>query len=251
MFNLLRRPVHDLWWILRIVIVVFLVPHQTHAARPLRIATIQSPPLGYVSDNGESRGLYFEIASRIAETAGFSYTNRVLPFARAITSLEHGEADMSVFFRREGNSRLVPLAAVYVLKIVAIGAQGTRFNTLVDLYGKNVAKMRRTDYGPSFENDPAITKVETNNYLQGIVMLMEGRVDAAVGPEIGFFFAARQAGYAREHFGPPLEVGRREVWVQASAATVDVTRQAALRAAIKTLLADGTIQKIIEKYDDE
>lgn len=234
-----------------VLTIALLSPLLAYADEPFRIDTIQASPLGFVTADGQSKGLYFEIGNRVAEAAGLSFTNRVVPFARAITALENGDADMSMFFRREGNPRLVPLAKVYVLKNIVIGRKGTRFETFADLQGKEVAKMRRTDYGEAFEKDSAIAMVEINNYAQGIAMLMEDRVDAVVGPEIGLFFSARQSGYGRELFSAPLEVSRREVWVQVSAATVDEAKQAALKAAIELLLADGAIQQIIEKYTSQ
>lgn len=230
--------------------IALLLPLQAFAAQSLRIDTILAPPLGFVTDEGQPTGLYYEISNRIAEAAGLSYTNQIVPFARAITELERGDADMSMFFRREGNPQLAPLIVVYTLKNVLIGRKGTQFDALDDLHGKLVAQTRRTHYGEAFENDPAITKVEVTDDAQGIAMLMNNRVDAYVGPEINIFFTAQQAGYAREDFGAPLEVSQRDVWVQTSA-VVDEATQAALKAAAESLLAEGAIQQIVEKYTGE
>lgn len=233
-------------------ILLFMLCHfPIFAAEPLRIDTILAPPMGFVTDDGQPAGLYYEILNHIAETAGLSYTNQIVPFARALAELERGDADVSLFFRRDQNTKLVPILPVYTQKNIIIGRKGARFESLEDLHGKLVAQMRGTSYDETFARDDAIKKVEIVDFVQGITMLMNERVDAMIAPDIGIFFTAQQSGYARDDFGDPLVVNTREAWIQASADTVDEHTIAALKTAIETLLADGTLQRISAKYAGE
>jgi ABC-type amino acid transport substrate-binding protein len=221
-------------------------------AEELRIDTIQMPPFGFVTKDGQNTGLLYDISNRIAEETGLPYTNQIVPFARMVGELERGDADFSMFYRSTKNDQItIPVAALVPIKNIVIGVKGTQFDSLESLHGKLVARVRGARYDEAFNQDDAIQKFDTIDYAQGITMLMNKRVDACIGPEIGLLFTAKQLGYAREDFGEPLVLNTKDLWVQYSKAAADDEKIAALKAAIDKLMQDGTIQALVDKYFEE
>ena len=215
-----------------VAICLMLVHPGGSMAEELRIDTIQMPPLGFVTEDGQNTGLLYEISNRIAEETGLSYTNQIVPFARMIAELERGDADFSIFFRSAKNDQIsIPVATLLSLKNIVIGLKGTQFDSLESLHGKLVARVRGAIYDDAFNQDDAIKKFDTIDYAQGITMLMNKRVDACIGPEIGLLFTAKQLGYARENLGEPLVLNTKDAWMQYSKAAADDEKIAALKAA--------------------
>lgn len=246
--NACHRPFQKLYCGIGVIALTLLISFQAFAAEPLRIATLLSPPIGFLTDDGQPTGLYYEIGNLIAETAGLEYTNEVVPFKRLLTGLEDGDVDLGLLLLRDQNPKLVPVHYIHDLKVIVIGRKGTRFESLADLHGKVVAQTRGTNFDKAFNEDQAIEKYYVVDSAQGLTMLMHDRVDAYHGPELPTLYGAQQLGYTRDDFGDPLVLNTRPIWAHVSAATVDAATIAALNNAIETLLADGRIQQLIEKY---
>ncbi len=218
-------------------------------AEELKIDTVQMPPFGFRIENGKETGLLYEISNLIAEKAGFSYKNRIVPLARLLKELEHGSADFGIFLYSEKNNRIViPVFPLFPLKNVVISVKGVKFESLESLHGKSVAKVREAVYDEAFEADALIKKYEVNNYEDGIRMLLNHRVDGMTGPEMGLFFTAKQSGYSLAEFDEPLVLNTKDAWLQFSKKTADEKKLNAVKSASEQLLQDGTIQKYIEKY---
>lgn len=219
------------------------------ASELLRIDTIQMAPLGFFTEDGKSAGFFYDLANRIAEEAGFSYQNRIVPFARMINEIESGEADVSIFYRSEKNDKLtIPISALFSLKNIIIGGKGTKFDSVQSLHGKKVARVRGARYDESFDSDPAIKMIETVDYKDSLRMLVHQIADAAVMPETGFLFTVKQTGYSKADFGEPLVLNTKEAWLQFSETAADDKKISALKTAAEKVLKDETIQSLLRKY---
>lgn len=127
--------------------------------------------------------MMFEISSRIAQEAGFSYTNQLTPYARIAPEMAQGKTDFVLRFSSEEMVKVaIPLTTVVTMPVIAIGPEGSRFQSLEDLRGKTVGVVRKSRYTDAFDNDPMIRKYEADNYLQIVRMLKIKRLDAGVGP---------------------------------------------------------------------
>ena len=232
-----------------LISVVLLSAADSFAGDELKIDTIQMPPFGFYTENGKETGLLYDISNLIAEKAGFSYKNRIVPLARLLKELEHGSADFGIFLYSEKNNRIViPVLPLFPLKNVVISAKGVKFESLESLHGKSVAKVREAVYDEAFEEDTLIKKYDVNNYEDGIRMLLKNRMDGMIGPEMGLFFAAKKAGYSLEDFDEPLLLNTKDAWLQFSKTAGTDKKINAVKSAAEELLKDGTIQKYIEKY---
>ncbi len=218
-------------------------------AEHLRIVTIQMAPFGFFTNDKKSTGMLYDIGNRIAEEAGFSYKNKIVPFARMIKNLKNGGADFGIFFVSEANSKVAKkVAPVMPLENIVVGLKGTEIKSLKDLHGKKVARVRNAKYDESFAADSAILKYNTNNYQDSVRILFKKRVDAMIGPKTGLFFAAKKLGYSEDSFCDPLILNTKDAWLQYSRAASDEKKIAALKAAAEKLLKDNTIQSLVDKY---
>jgi ABC-type amino acid transport substrate-binding protein len=222
------------------------------AGVPLKLVTIDGPPWGFVGPNGKPTGMMYEIGNRIAEEAGFTWTNQLVPYARIGPQIAQGQADFVLRFSSEEMvNSAIPVAVVVTMPVIAIGAKGVRLNGVEDLRGKVVGVVRKSRYTEQFDNDPQIRKYEVDNYLQVVRMLKMKRLDAGVGASAGLYYSAHMAGLKSGELGPPLVIGSNDFVLHFSKATANQETVNALSQAVQRLNQRGEIKKIINNYIGE
>jgi len=198
-----------------IFLMIFLGSHSAWA-KTLRIVSLQLHPFGF-HDGDTSRGILYDFGNRIAEEAGFSYENKIVPYTRAIKMLEIGEADFCMLFPNDMLDKCaVKVVPVMMLENIIVGLKGTKFDSLEALHGKSVATVRDAQYDDAFLADKAIQKIETYHYEQSVKILFAGRVDAMIGPKTGLYFTVRKLGFSAEKLGEPLVLNTKDVWLHFS-----------------------------------
>lgn len=226
--------------------------HAHGAGEPLRIETIDGPPWGFIGSDGKPTGMMYEIGNRIAEEAGFRYTNALTPYARTAHSIESGSADVVLRFSNAQMMRdAVQVATIVSMPIIIVGPPGTRYKTLDELHGKTVGVVRTSSYESKFDADPAILKYAVNDYVTMSKMVAAKRLDAGVGSSIGFYYSAHLAGIKPSDLGPPLVIGSNEFMLHLSRKNQNPEIIHALREAVKKLTDTGEIKKIVSKYTRE
>lgn len=220
--------------------------------KPIRIATIHGAPWGFIGSDGKPTGMMYEIGNRIAEGAGFSYTNALLPYARTEVDIDSGRADFTLRFGNEHLARVaVPVATIVTMPVVVVGAAGTSYKSLSELRGKSIGVIRTSTYVAQFDADTAIQKYAVNDYPTMARMVVSHRLDAGIGSSVGLYYGAYVAGVKPEELGPPLVLGYNDFILflsnrSATPATID-----ALRASVRKLAASGEIKRIIDKYSKD
>lgn len=223
------------------------------ASEQIRIDTVQMAPLGFFAKDGKSTGFFYDMSNLIAREAGFSYQNRIVPFARIVYELENGDADFGILYRSEKNDKVtLPVSPVFSFKNIVVGLKGTTFDSLQSLHGKKVARVRGAIYDENFNKDDAIIKADTVDYRDGIRTVIHKMADATILTEIGFLFSIKQLGYPKADFGEPFVLNTKEVWVQFSKTAAkdgkNDKRIAALKTAIETLKKTDAFQNLFRKY---
>lgn len=222
------------------------------AGASLKLATIDGPPWGFVGTDGKPTGMMYEISNRIAQEAGFTWTNQLVPYARIGPEIASGKADFVLRFSSEEMvSAAIPAAVVVTMPVIAVGGKGVRFRTVEDLRGKLVGVVRKSRYTEAFDNDSQIRKYEADNYLQVVRMLKMKRLDAGVGASAGLYYSAHMAGLKSEELGVPLVIGSNDFILHFSKATANQETIDALNQAVKRLNQRGEIRKIINSYIGE
>lgn len=223
-----------------------------HSATPLRIATIDGPPWGFVGADGKPTGMMFDIGNRIAQEAGLAYTNQLIPYARIAPDMARAKTDLVLRFSSEEMVAVAtPLVSVVTMPVIAIGPAGRQFKTLEDLRGLTVGVVRKSRYTDAFDNDPLIRKYEADNYLQIVRMLKIKRLDAGVGASAGLLYSAHMAGLQPSELGLPLVIGSNDFVLHIAKNSLSAETANALSLAVKRLNQRGEIKKIIDSYMGE
>jgi len=219
------------------------------AGQTLKIETIEITPFGFIGGDGEPTGMFYEISNRIAETAGIKYTNIIAPYKRTVDDLKSGNAD---FVLRFSNERLpaiaIPVVSVMPMQIVIIFKVGSAVNTLDELHGKTVGRVRGGKFDVNFNNDIAINKYKANDYLQIVKMLMYGRFDGGIGTNVGLYYSAKMLGIKPAELGPPLNLSSKDIVLHFSRKNADTKTLHALKVSVEKLKKNGEIKKIVNKY---
>jgi ABC-type amino acid transport substrate-binding protein len=221
------------------------------APEPLHIETIQSAPFGHVDANGAPSGMMFEIGNLIAERAGLTAQNLVVPYARTVVSLRTGSADMVIRFSNEELLEVaVQVERVLSMPTVVISLAGARVTRLADLAGATVAVARSAPLDPELAAVPGIRFELVQNNEMSVRMVAAGRVKAAFGSRLGLLGAAHHLGLA-ERFAPPLALGSQDFWMHVSRKTATPALIEALRRGLASAQRDGSLEQIHRRYEAE
>jgi len=195
---------------------MLMLPVSNASQQTINIGTIGFSPYG-IDIQGRLSGIYYDAANIIVTEAGYIANNKVSPYARLIKEIKYGKIDMTIMFRypelEDYVDYIMPLPS---LKTVVIGLQGSIFKEVDSLKNKKIAYLRGAKFSDEIDNNRKIQKLQVNDFLQGIKMLMAGRADAIIGPLDPILSAALQIEGQNVQFGEPLVVDLRTPWVQVS-----------------------------------
>lgn len=214
----------------------------------IEIRTIGIPPYG-IQNNTGSNGIYYDIANLLAQDAGYRANNHIYPYARIVNELKTGQTDMTIMFKyAELEGHVDYVAPLPSLKTVVIGLKGSTFDSVSSLKGRTLAYLRGAKFSDEIDNDPEIFKHVTDDFEQGMKMLMFGRVDAIIGPMDPIFRAVEGTEKGRTVFGEPLVVAERTPWVQISKKSTKSLSVNKLKIIFDNMLKRGELSALRKKY---
>ncbi len=217
-------------------------------AEVLKIVTIALPPYGYV-ENNQPMGLNYELGNIIAEDAGYTPENIIVPLARAVEDIQNGNADVVIMFPNPTiETSAENLGLVLPMETVLFGRADAVFRSLRDVRGKTVATVRGAKYDDRISKKNGIILYPTESYSQSLKMLLAKRVDAVVGPMLGLSFTAKNNHIPKHALGKPLvlSVAQGSLFLSRTHSTHDMKRR--LTESIKRLKENGTINALLGKY---
>lgn len=229
------------------IILCFLVTAAPAIAQTLRIDTINIPPYGFTDATGKPTGAWYEIGNRIAEEAGLTYTNTIVPFARAAMEMKNGSADMVI---RYGSGDILdyatPVDTVVNLPIILFSNVKDSYSALSAMHGKTVGELRGANVLESL--DTQVIRYDNNDYASMLKMVKAGRLDGVIGFAPGFVYTIKSENLSTTAFGKPVKVGEKPVSLFVSKKMAHPGMQAKLQAALQKLKTQGVIQRIFDKY---
>jgi len=217
--------------------------------RPLRAVALAIIPYGQVGADGRKSGLFVEAFELLERVSGRRIEIIVVPYARAIAMLRSGEADLMI---ATSNSVIAataePMGMLWAAEVIAIGRAGLKLEGQQDLRGRTVGLLRGSDYGAVFLDDGEYHRHEITDQVQGVRMLLEGRLDATLGTRLAVFHAMRLLGVPRARLGPSLAVQEREIHLHLGRHSADDELATALRQAVHELRSSGQADALLAKY---
>ncbi|MGF1740528.1 transporter substrate-binding domain-containing protein [Vibrio profundum] len=239
------------WWAVSVTVVIFSLPFSVIAdseEKPLRIATVALVPVGY-KENGISKGLFYDIANRIAQRAGFSYVNTIKPYGRVVNDLKNGKSDASIFgYNPNLEGKAKTIAPIVSLKIVLIANRGSSIIEARDLLGKSVGFIRGSRFMAQQILDDAKELIPITDFKQGLKMLKANRFDVLVGSDLGLYSSMKLLGMKRSEFSQPYIVSSSQTYLYLSNHFADKKQIKRLVTAAHELKSTGEIDEILEKY---
>ncbi|MCH8497290.1 MAG: transporter substrate-binding domain-containing protein [Marinobacter sp.] len=154
-----------------------------------------APPYRIISETGVS-GFYVEIFNEIATRAGWRVSYREAPFRRILMMAEQDEIDVMLgplpTTERRDYMDFSIAAFPPERRIFLYLNETSRVRQYEDLASKRIGVLRGSTYFPTFDEDPALNKVEATSYDNLLTMLEYGRIDLVIAPEmVGIYTAQR------------------------------------------------------------
>ena len=223
-------------------------------AKELHMATNAAfPPYEMTSDNGGYEGIDVEIATMIAQKLGLELVVDDMEFSSVITSVQSGKADMAMagLTVTEERKKNVDFTESYATGVqVIIVPEGSDIQTVDDLANDKMIGVQDGTTGyiycSSSVDDGGYGEDHVTSYTNGamaIEALKGGKVDAVViDNEPAKAFVAVNDG---------LKILDTEYIVENYAIGISKDNPAlceAVNNALKELIADGSVQTIIDKY---
>lgn len=223
--------------------------HAVAKPRPLRAVALAIPPFATLDASGRKTGLFVEAIELIARESQHQIEIILAPYARAVAMLRSGEADLMISTSNSAIAEAAePMGMLWTTEVIAIGRAGIKLDGLQDLRGRTVGMLRGSDYGAAFLDDHEYRKHEITDQLQGIRMLLEGRLDASIGTPLAVFHAMRLLGVPRARLGGTLAVQSREIHLHLSRRNSDEALATELRGAVHILRSSGKADVLLAKY---
>lgn len=214
----------------------------------IEIRTIGIPPYGIQTDT-DQRGIYYDLASRLAELSGHESNNYFYPYARIVNELKSGQSDLTIMFKyKELEGHVEYIAQLPALQTVIVGLEESNINSIEDLKGKTIAYLRGAKFGDVIDDDPDILKQDTNDFIQGAEMLVFKRVDAIIGPIDPILSALSEVEGKDFVLSEPIVISERTPWIQVSKKSVDRLDVELLRTLYLEIVARGELDAIFARY---
>ncbi len=225
----------------------------TVEAGKLHMATNASfPPYEMVKDDGGFEGIDVEIATLIAEKLGLELVVDDMDFNSVITAVQTGKSDIAMAGLTVSPDRLenVDFTDTYAVGVqVVIVAQGSKIATVDDLEGNMIGCQEGTT-GYIYCSDTP----ENGGYGEDMVIaytngatavqaLLSGKIDCVViDNEPAKAYVAENKGLKI------LETAFANEDYAIGVSKENTALKDAVNAALKELIADGTVKSILDKY---
>lgn len=211
------------------------------------------PPYEYVEDY-QVKGINIDIIREAFSRMGLAPIFEPRPWKRAILQLKQGEIlALSSGFKTEEREQFVfypsePLAMeTNVVTVPAVS--GIVVKTLDDLRPLRIGVVKSYVYGEPFDSMTGLNKIEASSSHQLIDMLLEQRVDAAIGNKAVFRHIAMGKG-KQAHIRFIHEIATEPLYLMFSRAHGQEAEDLARRFGemVREMRRDGTFRAIQSRY---
>jgi len=209
------------------------------------------PPMGFVADDGSYVGFDLDLAKECATRMGMEFVAQPIAWDSKDQELKSGNIDciwngFTISGREDGYTWTEPYMSNDQVVVVK---NGSGITSLADLAGLKVAVQKDSSGLAALNENEALTStfgelVEIDSYLQAMMELEMGSVDAIVMDEIvaryeiqtsGKDFAVLDEAVASEEYGVGFLLGNTALRDE-------------VQKTLEEMAADGTMAKISEKW---
>jgi polar amino acid transport system substrate-binding protein len=222
------------------------------------IANAAYPPFVMPEGHALGPGIDMEIVIEALWRMGLKADIRMYPFARVLTALKSGEAQLTttLSFNAERDAYMrwsAPYRTGSGYLIFTLRSGGFEPSALEDLHGKSVGVVRGFVYPPAFSGNPSIAKAEAPDSEALIKMFFAGRFDAIIVNGIVGSYDLKASGRISEAYQAPFVLqsqDNRATVMGFSKQAVSAETVERFNRELSAMQADGTMARIERKYLD-
>ncbi len=212
------------------------------------------PPMGFVAEDGSYTGFDLDLAAEVADRLGREFVAQPIAWDSKDQELNSGNIDcIWNGFTISGREESYAWTEAYMAnnQVVVVNAD-SGIASLADLAGKTVAVQKDSSGLAALEENADLTAtfaelVQVDDYLNAMMELETGAVDAIVMDEIvaryqiqqsGSNFAVLDEAIAAEEYGVGFAIGNEALRDE-------------VQAALEDMAADGTLARISNEWFGE
>ncbi len=221
---------------------------------PARVLINDAPPYRIVqSADGVAQysGIYVDILRLVAADVGLQLEFVEVPFARAFRVMEAAAADLMLgpnrSAEREAYLQYLEPPLPREPKIFLQSRLTAPIRAYDDLSGRSIAVLRGARYFDRFDADTTLNRVAVDEYVSALRLVVMGRVDTVVIPELQALWLLRQTGMPLQ-IAPYRETGR-DSYIVLSRASPLMAQRARIEAALRRALAGAGLRQILQRYE--
>lgn len=159
----------------------------------LRLVSTDVTPWGFVDKLGKPSGLHVELLQKISAKSGIPTTVVVEPYVRVVRDMQQGTADLSIMFDSPESHEIAHLLTpIEPVNVFLVSREQLSWRALLDKPNLRIGQMGRSNYGiEHFQlKDSHFSPI--NTVVQGIAMLLRGRLDAVLCTSPAFSLALEE-----------------------------------------------------------
>ena len=225
----------------------------SEALPTLKVVVNAAPPYRIIEKEEYATlisGIYVDVMREAASRAGFKLKFVIASFIQALSMMETGAVDVMLgpnrLPDRERYMHFLEPALPAEPKVVLLAADASDVADLVELAGKRVGVLPGASYGPAFDAADAFEKVPLRSYVDGMGMVANTYLDAVVVPEqLGDYLMLKTELTLKK---ATLRMPGRPSYIAWSNLSPVLDLKGKLQAALKTVLEDGTFERILASY---
>ena len=225
------------------------------AEQDVRLMANTSPP--YADQKLPEQGLALELVRHIYARTDYTPQITIENWSRAVEGAQLGVYDAlaAVWYSEERNKELLFSEPYLSSELIILKRRSDRndYSALQDLAGRRLGVRVDYAYGVDFSAVPDLTLIKENHMIQNLLNLLNGSVDAVIGDQRTITLQLHEylADKITQFEVTKIELPRvaRHVAVSRSLAGHE-EMIAEFNRALAATRKDGSLQKIIQKWDE-
>ena len=217
-------------------------------SQSIKFISLEVAPWSYLDGSGRGYiGIFPDVVKEIERRTGhdIEITMTAFGFARINRELISGRQDCTIIIEDEYRSEFVLMGeTLFNHAMGAIAKKEFVLKKYSDLYGLVISAHKKLMVTEEFYNDTGLLKEFDVNYEVGLRKIKHGRVDAVIGAISTIKYLAKKNNMD-DILGEPLVLRLEPVKLQCSINSENLKYMEDMNAAIKSIKADGTLDKII------
>lgn len=219
----------------------------------LKLASSSWPP--YADKTMPEKGFGMDMVTQVLKRAGYTTEITIASWPRVLqgTSIGIYDAIPTAWYTPERDKALYYSDPYFenVIRLVKLRSRPIKARSLADLDGLLVGYVTDYAYGEAFNKATNIVKIPSNHVIQNLMLLQRGKIDLTLGDrwviryELTNYMPNSIQDF--EFIGKP--VAKRHLHLAVSRTRPDHKQiVAAFNKALKEMKADGSYEKILDKY---